>query len=114
MRGVPILHFHMKNEGNPKDPGLWADYAIGSRFKGWWDSTFLVLGKKPLIIFIEHKHGKKDLSDSQKAFRDIYLKPNNVPYYTVEADNAYERIAKTSAYLRYEMAKAGYDTREVY
>ncbi|MGM9512436.1 hypothetical protein ACS5NO_32185 [Larkinella sp. GY13] len=119
--GVPILHFHMKNEGKRDAPQTWVEKALGIVQAGWTDSTFLISapGKPQLIIMVELKVGKASiaadhlLSDNQVIFRDTIAKPMAIPHYAVAARTPFELIPMLAKILCWHMDRAGYDTRNV-
>lgn len=117
---VPILHFHMKNEGKRDAPQTWVEKALGIVHAGWPDSTFLISApyRQQLIVMVEIKVGKPGtadgkLSDNQKMFRDQTAKPIGIPHYAVSAHNPAELIPKLVKIIAWHMDKAEYDTRKV-
>ena len=119
--GVPILHFHMKNEGKRDTPQTWVEKALGIVHTGWPDSTFLISApyKPQLIIMVEIKAGKPGtadgkLSDNQKLFRDQTAKPMGIPHYAISAQTPAELLPQLIRIIIWHMDKAGYDTRNVY
>ena len=121
--GVPILHWHMKNEGKRDAPQIWVEKALGIVQPGWTDSSFIISApyKPVVVVMVELKVGKPTMQapdsamrQSQIDFRDDVCKPMAIPHYCVAAKTWPQLLPMLVRILTYHMEKAGYDTRDVY